>query len=745
MEDLTGKQLGPYQVVKPLGEGGMAAVYKAYQASMDRYIALKILPRHFASDPEFVGRFTQEAKVIANLQHPHILPVHDFGEADGYTYLAMRFIEGGTLSDWLQEHTPLPMNRIRHIISQVGGALDYAHARGVIHRDIKPSNILMDQWDNCLLTDFGLAKMVAATSYLTQTGGILGTPAYMSPEQGLGRKVDHRSDIYSLGVVLYQMAVGYLPYQAETPMAVVIKHIHDPLPPPSQHDPSLPEAVERIILKSLAKNPEDRFAAAGDLVKALQSATELPTIAGVAPVKEEESPPPATPRPPVSTTAETIAWPDEESEPEAEPERETAAAPTTTEVMQRPEPVEEITAADEASEPMVEPAVATATTPPAAPSRRKSKLPWVLGGIGAVVVLAVLAFALNGLFSGPPEEETPDLIQSDEGGAQPPPAEVPATSLDDIMAQLEIAYEQGDAPGARELLDQAIALDPQNADLYCQRGYTMRDLEAFAEAVADFEQCWQLAKAQGLQEFLGEARGMLAVSQSEVALFREDNPERALAAMEEALADPDSPPWLQCERGELLLTLGNRPDAVAAFEMCQSSDGIGDYYEIRSTVAILQIQGEMALEEELPQVAVENFSRWAELEPEEPWPHCYLGEALLQVEAFDQAATAFDRCRSLTDDPGAHQWASNGFQVARAKEAMANENWEAALRFFEGAIESAPDEAWIYCERAELHIFLGARPEALHDIEFCRELAGDDPGIIEWADGLLNELEGSGG
>src|SRR3990167_6529860 len=163
MEDLTGKQLGPYQVTAPLGEGGMAAVYKAYHPAMDRYVALKILPRHFASDPLFVARFQQEAKVIAKLQHPHILPVFDFGEADGYTYLVMPFIQSGTLANRMAGN-PLPWPQIRAIISQVGDALDYAHARGLIHRDVKPSNVLIDERGNCLLTDFGIAKMVEGTA-----------------------------------------------------------------------------------------------------------------------------------------------------------------------------------------------------------------------------------------------------------------------------------------------------------------------------------------------------------------------------------------------------------------------------------------------------------------------------------------------------------------------------------------------------------------------------------------------------
>jgi serine/threonine-protein kinase len=272
MEDLSGKTLGRYQVIEPLGEGGMAAVYKAYQPGMERHVALKILPRAFARDPEFTGRFEQEAMVIAQLQHPHILPVHDYGEADSYTYIVMPMVDGGTLADLVRGKPPIPWQRIRQITAQVGDALDYAHAEGVVHRDVKPSNILIDTRGNCLLTDFGIAKMVKGTKHFTQTGGIVGTPHYMSPEQGSGGELTSASDIYSLGVVIYEMATGRVPFDAETPMAVVIKHMTDPLPPPSKLNPKLYPGLEAVILKAMAKEPEDRYETAADLVRAIKLA-----------------------------------------------------------------------------------------------------------------------------------------------------------------------------------------------------------------------------------------------------------------------------------------------------------------------------------------------------------------------------------------------------------------------------------------------------------------------------------------
>lgn len=269
MSDLAGHNLGPYRIIEQLGMGGMATVYKAYQPSMDRYVAIKVLPRHFAQDPTFTGRFEQEAKTIAKLEHARILPVYDYGEEDGITYIVMRLLDAGTLSELIAQG-PVPLEETARIIGQIAEGLDYAHSKGVLHRDVKPSNIMLDSSGNVYITDFGITKLVEGTAQFTATGGLVGTPAYVSPEQGMGQPVDHRSDIYSLGVVLYEMVTGRTPFQAETPMAVVIKHINDPLPLPRSINPELPEAVERVILKTLAKRPDERYQSCGEMAAALQ-------------------------------------------------------------------------------------------------------------------------------------------------------------------------------------------------------------------------------------------------------------------------------------------------------------------------------------------------------------------------------------------------------------------------------------------------------------------------------------------
>ena len=273
MSGLIGRELGPYQIIEQIGAGGMATVYKAYHAAMDRYVAVKVLPEQMCAEPELRKRFDREAKVVAGLEHTHVLPVHDYGEAGNRLYLVMRYIQAGTLKDRICAG-PMDLVEVNRLFRQVGSALDYAHRLGIVHRDVKPSNVLLDDEGNCYLTDFGLAKILESSVQLTASGVGLGTPAYMSPEQGQGEKADARSDIYALGVVLYEMIAGQTPYQAETPLAVVLMHITAPLPPIRNVKPDVPEEVERVILKAMAKDPDDRFQTVREMMDALDEAVE---------------------------------------------------------------------------------------------------------------------------------------------------------------------------------------------------------------------------------------------------------------------------------------------------------------------------------------------------------------------------------------------------------------------------------------------------------------------------------------
>ncbi len=280
--DLTGRTLGGYRIVSPLGQGGMAEVYKGYQPTLDRYVAVKVLSPRFAADVAFYERFQREATAIARLRHPNIVQVFDFGTVENLTYMVMEYIAGPTLKQRMREVRAqeglLPRAEVLSIVREVASALDYAHARGLIHRDVKPANILLRHaWGDkavlesepyAVLTDFGVVKMLEGVQF-TATGMTLGTPDYMSPEQARGDEVTPASDLYALGVVVYEMLVGQLPFSADTPLAVLLKHMTDAPPSACTLKPDLPAGVDEVLGRALAKSPADRFKSAGEFAAAL--------------------------------------------------------------------------------------------------------------------------------------------------------------------------------------------------------------------------------------------------------------------------------------------------------------------------------------------------------------------------------------------------------------------------------------------------------------------------------------------
>ena len=252
MTELIGRTLGNYTIQDAIGQGGMATVYRARDMRDGRTVAVKVLSPYIAADPKFRGRFDREVDLLRRLEHPHIVPILAFGQADGYHYIVMPYLSGGTLHERLRMGPLLPLEGGR-IVDQISSALDFAHQQGIIHRDVKPSNILLDENGQAMLTDFGFAHVPWESASLT--GSLLiGTPAYMSPEQCRGEDVGPTSDQYSFGVVLYQLCTGRLPYEADTPMGVVIKQASQPLPAPRLANPNLPVAVEDVLIRVLAKN-----------------------------------------------------------------------------------------------------------------------------------------------------------------------------------------------------------------------------------------------------------------------------------------------------------------------------------------------------------------------------------------------------------------------------------------------------------------------------------------------------------
>ncbi|MCQ3976463.1 MAG: hypothetical protein DPW09_23780 [Anaerolineae bacterium] len=277
--DLVGRDLGRYHLVERLGQGGMADVYKAYQAGLARYVAVKIIHSHLAEDEEFIERFESEAMAVAGLHHSNIVQVFDFAREDDLYYMVMEFVEGSTLEAELKKykerHELLPLTETAAVFGALANAIDYAHEREVIHRDLKPANIMFTPRRRVVLTDFGIARIMSMPSY-TSKNAVIGTPAYMSPEQAQGETVDKRSDIYSLGVILYEMATGQVPFEGDHPIAIVLKLVNESWPLPTSLNPNLPAAVEQVIVKAMSKNPDERYQSAGEMAQALQQALALP-------------------------------------------------------------------------------------------------------------------------------------------------------------------------------------------------------------------------------------------------------------------------------------------------------------------------------------------------------------------------------------------------------------------------------------------------------------------------------------
>jgi len=274
---LEGQTLGKYQILEPLGRGGMARVYRAYHPKLDRYAAIKVLRSDLVDDEEFLARFRQEAKAIAALRHPNIIQVYDFDVEADYYFIVLELLEGDSLkvrlADYAARDERMPWGEMVRILLDSLDGLAYAHNEGMIHRDIKPANILLSRRGQAVLGDFGIAQIVGGTRH-TATGAMMGTLNYMAPEQGLENKCDARSDIYSMGIVFYEMLTRRTPFEADTPLAILMKHLNDPLPLPRRLDPSIPEPFERVVLKALAKDPADRYQSAEEMARALVEAAD---------------------------------------------------------------------------------------------------------------------------------------------------------------------------------------------------------------------------------------------------------------------------------------------------------------------------------------------------------------------------------------------------------------------------------------------------------------------------------------
>ncbi len=733
MDELIGRTLGKYRVLNQVGRGGMAVVFKAYQPSLDRSVAIKVLPPFYVKEDEtFLKRFRREAQAVAKLRHPNILMVLDFGEQDDITYIVMEYVETGTLSDRLGQ--PLELDEIVKIINQVASAIDYAHDQGIIHRDIKPSNILLPKPQWPLLTDFGLAKMVGGTQ-ITQTGIMTGTPAYMSPEQGRGEKVDARTDIYSLGIVLYEMATGGVPFSAETPMSVVVKHIIDPLPLPRSRNPDLPESIERVILKALAKAPEDRFQRAGEMAVALQEAVSI-TPPKPAPVLGEPSA--------VQTGAKL---------PDA------AGQPVRPEEVMQPAPV-----------------ISGEESVAAGPRRGLMKRFRLRRGViaAALGVLAVMAIILmvGPNLSLPPMDIPVSQVE-----------QKPTRTVDQHIADGRAYLTKGDFETAINEFEAALAQDPKRHDVYWDIAQAYVEAGKLEEAFDTIKRAIKTGPEEAwLYESAGRFSQEMGYYQEAVGFFERaleiepghDGLYFALADTYEALGQPEQAarvfedmlsagggddPGRYESIGWQYMHMGSFDEAEAAFEKAVELDpesfgawsGLIDLHWKRDD----------------PEGAIEVVERALEIHPDQAFlheqlGHWYWGEGELEAAeaAFGKAievdptyTSAYNNLAEIYRNLGREEQALELLQGAIEADPDNPKFYDVLARFYRDsgqareaipyfikALELDPDNGWTYIELARAYQLTGQRDKITPLLEEAGSRSHGDPGLLESIGSIYVEL-----
>jgi len=648
MADMSGNTLGKYRLTERLGRGGMAEVYRAYQPSLEREVAIKVMHGYLAEDEDFVGRFKREAKAVATLRHPHIVQVYDFDIEDDTYYMVMEYIGGETLKPRLRrlgaEGKRMPLEEVVRIFCALCDALDYAHAQGRVHRDIKPANIMFDG-ERLVLTDFGIASIVGGTRY-TATGAMVGTPAYMSPEQGQGEPGDVRSDVYSLGVILFEMVTGQVPYDADTPLAIVLKHLNEPLPLPRQVSADVPPAMERVILKALAKSPGDRYQSAGALAEALEAAAERAKI----PAEGPFVPP--------------------------------------------------------------EPAVEMATPPPT-PGRP----PWVLLGLGGLIVVGLIAAALLVLpnlsrdaeLTVPPAvglavTPTPTAVTPTPTTLSTPPpvsaaelrsSDTPSTPLPEAAAHYQAgvaAFQDGEIELAIQELSLAIQTDPDFAEAYRLRGVVYREAGQLAEAEADLTQA--IALAPNLVEayyergnlYLDLARGDEALRDLTAAI--ELQPDHAEAYYRRAQACG----WYVPDCGDDLV----KADLDRAIELAPD---FGEVWLFR---------GEFYFWEETYDLALSDLTRAVELAPDNGYAWEYLGHVYYLLGKHEEALDCYNEALQL--DP-----TDVDYYYYRGATHLEMGDLEAALQDFDKVLLLEPAHSGAHYGRGRVHAAAGRYEEAIAD------------------------------
>ncbi len=601
----VGANVGPYRIIEKLGQGGMATVYKAYHAALDRYVALKVLHPAFLEDPNFQARFQREARLVAKLDHPNIVPIYDFAAHDNQPYLVMKYIEGETLKARLGRGR-LSAEEIWDVVNSVGAGLAYAHKQGILHRDVKPSNVILSQQDGQVyLADFGLARIAQSGESTLSSDMIMGTPQYISPEQAMGVKdLDEGTDIYSFAVMLYEMVVGQVPFSSDTPFSIIHDHIYSPLPLPHLTNPNVPDEVERVLLKALAKERTARYEDVSSLVASFKQAWEtsgadMDDVTMTAPLRTAER----TGKHEVSAEALTVP-------------PVSAQAPT---VIQQ------------------EPAASTAPVETQSGKKKRSPWPFIAGGV-LLLLCCMFAFAAlrrGGLEPAPEEFPTPTALASKTPGPEnrppnrptdfPVPPEVEAArklvneNPDDPYAHLELALALLNASQpnfAYEQLSRAAELAGDRMDFFIEAGNRLSDREAWVGASAMYlrairfvppaeetpdglvdafhEATYKASSQPDMPEYIPfEAIGRIDEPIMLIAearhTFYNGNPDDAHATLNDLKRMKPGFPEARLLEAELAAREGNFDDARALLEVLLADLNTPDWIRVESEDALRQL------------------------------------------------------------------------------------------------------------------------------------------------------------
>ena len=730
MEDLVGRTLGRYEVAALIGRGGMATVYKARHPGLNRTVALKVLHRHLAVDPAFVGRFRREARAVAALRHPNIVRVYDFDSEGDIYFIVMEFIDGPTFASFLKrlfkQGRHLSPHEILNLFSPLCSAIHYAHEQGMVHRDIKPSNIILTRKHEPILTDYGIARIAGATAY-TIPGVVIGSAHYMSPEQAEGQPGDNRSDIYSLGIVLFEALTGAVPFQGETPASVLMKQVASAPPPALSLNPDLPPAIEAVLSKALAKDPNDRYQQGSDLALALQGV--------FGPVAAE----PAVTAPPEAAAVEdaTLQVTRQVTPPPPSAPQATPPPPS----VQQPTPV---------SEPAVDAGI-DLTIPPAPVRRAPSKFPKQLlipGAVVAAIAVAVGGFLLLGGGGGSSEPEA---------SATTGPTQVATVNPGiALMAEGDSLVQQGKLEEAVAKYQEALVSDPNSDIGRTQLGiayYLMPELKELAQQ--------ELEKAVEINPSNVRALAFLCVVRSDLAQSR-DSKDFSLAqpmcqkALELDPQNAEAHGFL----GEVYAAQDRDDEALA-----EAARGLelapNDFYVLTSMGYVRALRGEWS-------EAVANYRRATELQPNFGVMHLLLADALREMQQYDEALASARKALDLEQgyearahtnmghtlwDKGDSDAAIGEFsQAVNLDEAADYAHWgwgavlyerddyQGALPHLERAAALAPNNAGYQAWLGACYMAVERYPEARTALERSLEL---DPGR-EDARALLDDLTAMG-